>query len=299
MHFLHAVGVLRLAWENLQYMGLTLLGLVGLIVLFHLLERTVGKVIAHRLGWRGMLLTGWLGVPVHELSHLVMAILFRHRILAWKLFDPDPVSGTLGYVRHAYRKQSPWQNLGNFLIAVAPFVSGTAFLAGILTWMLHEKGLLSLMKTLRESSLLHLQRVPVGSAFNLLDGCPPKELPLTGACDALCQLAGGTLWLLKTIWRRRTRWFPLQSYLGICIASHMTPSFADLAGCARSSVYLIVIFLLTAAGLACFRFSLAGVENWLHLGLIPLLAGGIFLGAYASLITALFWLKKNGGDGSL
>ena len=47
-------------------------------------------------------LFGWLGTIIHELGHALFCIIFRHKITEMKLFDPDPETGTLGYVQHTY-----------------------------------------------------------------------------------------------------------------------------------------------------------------------------------------------------
>ena len=87
-----------LAYANALSLLLVVAGAALLLVALHALERRASRYVAHRLGWRGVLVTAWLGVPCHELGHLAMARLFGHRIVAWRLFDPDPTSGTLGYV---------------------------------------------------------------------------------------------------------------------------------------------------------------------------------------------------------
>ncbi|MEM6731651.1 MAG: hypothetical protein AAF658_08850, partial [Myxococcota bacterium] len=105
------------------------------LLVLHQLERRVSRYLSHRLGWNSVLFTGWLGVPLHELSHLFAARLFGHRIVAYELFDPDPVTGTLGYVRHAYSRRNAFQLLGSFAIGVAPALAGTLALATLLAWM--------------------------------------------------------------------------------------------------------------------------------------------------------------------
>ena len=81
----------RLLWALPVALGLLAL----LTLLLHLVERRVSRRLSHRFGWRSVLVTGWLGVPLHELSHLAMCWVFRHRIVAYRLFDPDPRTGTL------------------------------------------------------------------------------------------------------------------------------------------------------------------------------------------------------------
>jgi hypothetical protein len=66
----------------------------------------------------------WLGTAIHELGHAVFALIFGHKIHAVRLFSPDPVNGTLGYVKHSYNKNSIYQNIGNFFIGIGPIILG-------------------------------------------------------------------------------------------------------------------------------------------------------------------------------
>ena len=72
--------------------------------------------------------TGFIGTPIHELSHALMCVVFRHRIDEIKLFQIDDENGVLGYVRHSYNPKSIYQRMGNYFISVAPIVCGTAVL---------------------------------------------------------------------------------------------------------------------------------------------------------------------------
>ena len=71
-------------------------------------------------------LFGWLGTSVHELGHAVFCLIFRHKITRMKLFDPDPGTGTLGYVEHSYNPANIYQLAGNFFIGIGPILLGTA-----------------------------------------------------------------------------------------------------------------------------------------------------------------------------
>lgn len=118
-------------WVNLAELGLFCGVMTLTLICLHNLECFAGRYLSKRLGWYSVLFTGWLGVPLHELSHLVAARLFGHRIVAYRLFEPDPVSGTLGYVRHAYSKRNLWQLSGSFFIGIAPPFAGFTALVGI------------------------------------------------------------------------------------------------------------------------------------------------------------------------
>jgi hypothetical protein len=82
---------------------------------------TIGK------GWY-LGLFGWLGTIIHELGHAFFCLIFGHKITALKLFAPDPETGTLGYVEHAYNSSNIYQLVGNFFIGIGPILLGTAFI---------------------------------------------------------------------------------------------------------------------------------------------------------------------------
>ena len=83
--------------------------------------RTIGR------GWY-LGLFGWLGTIIHELGHALFCLIFRHKITEMKLFDPDPETGTLGYVQHTYETSSLYQLAGNFFIGIGPILLGTALI---------------------------------------------------------------------------------------------------------------------------------------------------------------------------
>jgi hypothetical protein len=72
--------------------------------------------------------TGFIGTPIHELSHAFMCLIFFHKIVEIKLFQIDEKNGTLGYVNHSYNKKNPYQLMGNYFIGIAPILCGTAII---------------------------------------------------------------------------------------------------------------------------------------------------------------------------
>ncbi|GMA70013.1 hypothetical protein GCM10025879_12590 [Leuconostoc litchii] len=63
----------------------------------------------------------FFGVITHEVSHLIVAIIFRHHILEFRLWQISD-DGVLGYVNREYNPHSFYQKLGNTFISVAPVV---------------------------------------------------------------------------------------------------------------------------------------------------------------------------------
>ena len=173
--------------------------------LLHLLERLLSARLQSRFGWRGVLLTGWLGVPVHELSHAAVCLLFGHRVERVKLFAPDPRTGQLGAVQHAWDKRNLYQQVGRFFIGVAPLVGGALVLL-LLTRLLGPASVAS------------------------------EPLPADGG--ALIAALGG-----HDVAGRWVTWLYL--YLCLCVGAHMSPSSTDLRGCLPGLLLLLGLMLAT------------------------------------------------------
>ncbi len=60
-----------------------LLSLIGVIIvigfLLGYLESLTRMYWSRAFGRKGFLLTAWIGVPIHELGHAIMCVLFRHK----------------------------------------------------------------------------------------------------------------------------------------------------------------------------------------------------------------------------
>ena len=102
--------------------------LFGSIIIFgfilYILSSMTRRIFAKTLGSKiEVYITGWIGTPIHELSHALFCLLFRHKINDIKLFNAK--SDTIGYVLHSYDSRSWYQQIGNFFIGVGPIIVGT------------------------------------------------------------------------------------------------------------------------------------------------------------------------------
>lgn len=75
--------------------------------------------------WNAFRLTGLIGTPVHELSHVIACVVFGMRVQKVSLFSPDPVSGQLGVVNFMYRPGSVFHLVGRLVQAIAPLITGS------------------------------------------------------------------------------------------------------------------------------------------------------------------------------
>ncbi len=84
-----------------------------------------------------LFLTGWIGIPVHEMGHAVFCFIFRHKITEAKFFSPEE-DGTMGYVKHEYNPKSSYQKIGNFFIGIAPMLFGATVIYALLGILLPQ-----------------------------------------------------------------------------------------------------------------------------------------------------------------
>jgi len=231
----HGGQVGQLFTINLLFVSGGVAAAILILAALHSVERRVAASLFWRIGWRASLYpTAFIGVPVHELSHLIAIKLFGHRVVAYSLFEPDPSTGTLGYVRHAYRRRNAWQLVGTFFIGIAPFVAGAVLLSFIGATLLPADARQEVLE--RGQALLAHQSV---------QSCYFKNL---------VQLA---LFVVTSI--EASPWLVLQLYLAVAIASHMAPSLRDLAGGLLGGFLFSIIVamgvtLLTAAELTVAPF---------------------------------------------
>ncbi|MEO1172358.1 MAG: hypothetical protein AAFX94_09935 [Myxococcota bacterium] len=238
------------------FLAVTLCALIGL----YTLERRVSRGVSHALGWNAVLFTGWLGVPLHELSHLMAARLFGHRVVAYRLFDPDPVTGTLGYVRHAYSRRNLWQLAGSFFIGISPLLAGFTALSLLLLWMVPLRVLVDAITYASESSGEDL--IQLGTA------------------------------LVTAVWHHKTHWLPLQLYLALCIASHTCPSPSDLKNGALGGVLMALLLAGLIAAASQHGVSLASINVILVPLIVLVLSAAALQLAYLGAVRLLLALGK-------
>ncbi|CUS25597.1 hypothetical protein FC70_GL001010 [Paucilactobacillus oligofermentans DSM 15707 = LMG 22743] len=90
-------------------------------------------------GYQAQIWLGFIGIAIHESSHLIMALIFRHKITKFRLVRfpkrNDPNDQALGYVSHSWNKASFYQRLGNLFIGIAPIIGNTLVVWLISKWL--------------------------------------------------------------------------------------------------------------------------------------------------------------------
>lgn len=260
---LFLVGLLGLLVESLKLLAVLLAPFIAFALVIHWLERATQVRMAERFGWRSVLWTGWLGTPVHELSHAILCPVFCHRIEKMALFEPDKKNRRLGYVIHVYTPGNWYQELGNFFIGVAPLVGGSLTLSFFL-WMFYPDAVTAAFSV----------------AADAKNAAPWETMyQITAACFS--QVASSTNLLSGRFW--------LFCYLVLCVGSHMAPSPSDYEGASRGVIFVIGGLLVVAFVSALLKLSPMTLLEGMIALLGPLFAVFGFAVILCSLMTLLVW----------
>lgn len=162
------------------------------------------------------------GVMLHEFSHALFCIVFRHRIMDFVLFSPQK-NGTLGWVTHKWDPRNPWQNIGCFFIGVAPILFGISAIVFLTLLLLPNRA-------------LPFPPLPCS-------GLEAFRFQFRTTFLALCRF-----WIEPDLLLRWRSW--LWIYAVFAIGSQITLSRTDLIGASSGIAVLGLLLVLLAVSLA-------------------------------------------------
>ena len=111
------------------YLVVSLLPLVLFVVIQNVLSFCfINRVLNNSFSRTAYFLTAAIGVPVHELSHAIVAKVFSHKVLKVQFFQFSPNHGRLGFVEHQWQVHSIYQTSGLFFIGIAPLLGAGALI---------------------------------------------------------------------------------------------------------------------------------------------------------------------------
>lgn len=241
-------------------------------LLLYWLERRAFAVMGQAFGVKATVIaTGWIGTTVHELSHALMCLAFRHKITQMSLFSPDMESDVLGYVRHAWDRGSLYQNLGLLFIGIAPLLVGSALVLGL--GYLLAPGFGGVMET--AAAMPSLGDAPGYREYASWLARVVGET--TAALFAPGQLGRWQLWVFL--------------YVSLSVTSHLAPSPADLRGSWPGlGILLALLFVVNGLLVALGQGPLDWLYRWSHwlgsgaglMTLAVLLSAASFLASYVA-----------------
>lgn len=189
------------------------------------MQRVNKHLLVSNFGFRSLYSTAFIGTPIHELGHALLAVLFRHSVTNVKLFSPDPKTGVLGYVEHSYQNTA-YQIIGCFFIGVAPLIFGAfcIYLANDIFFPRINNVFLSV-----DTSLMEGRASEVMTSIALFKMVSYDSLSSIG-------LALSDASIIDALWL----------YFVIAVSVHMGPSTADLRGAMPGIVALSVLIVILA-----------------------------------------------------
>lgn len=183
-----------------------------------------------RFGSKAVMITGFIGVPIHELSHGFFAVLFGHKITEVKLLQKPDENGVMGYVKHSYNKHSIYQQIGNFFIGIAPIFGGVF-------------------------AIIALMRIIIPQAYNAFINILVKGTHVTvlnkSTLEGIVNSYLGLVKIIFSINNFKNPYFYIFIFISICISSHISLSLADIKGAFRGlGIIFIVLFIVNVLNLS-------------------------------------------------
>lgn len=225
-----------------------------LVIVFAVVIRLMERILIYCFGARLVLATGWLGTPVHEISHAICHFVFGHKIVSIKRFSPDLSTGTLGCVNYTYSPTNAFHQVGRFVSGVAPLFGGIAVIYALEVWLLPG----------------HIN-TDIGSAIASL-----MSRYSYFSVDFLLSIAKSTSQLLVTLVSNLSVEVALYMLLGGAVALHMVPSGTDIKGSVLGALYLLTpLIVLSLVFPERGRYVIAEINHFLLeilIYLVPCLA---------------------------
>lgn len=228
--------------------------LFGNIIIFgfilYFLASMTRRIFAKTLGAKTELyITGWIGTPIHELSHALFCIIFNHQINDIKLFTTK--SDTIGYVLHSYDSRSWYQQIGNFFIGVGPIIIGA-----LIVYFLF----LLLAPELKEN--IFSVNIDYDKSAGILN------MIYSGISNIFISILNIFSNIVRNIFASRSYkniGFWIFIYLSISIASHMELSPADISHAWKGMLVIFAVSLIFNTFLLIIKiiFNLEIPENLL------------------------------------
>jgi hypothetical protein len=254
---------------------LQLLYVIGSIFIIGFIINLLNKAFYRTTRYHGLAIygTGFIGTPIHELSHAAMCLLFGHHIEESKLFQIDRDTGTLGYVVHSYNKKNLWAVMGNYFIGIAPIACGAVVLFFGIKLLIPET--FAVVSGELEAFSVYISG---GASWDWL----PK----------LWELFVNFLSALFTESLSTYKWW-IFIFLAMCIALHMNLSGADIKGALPSlPIVAAVVIILNLI------FGLLSESLYAHFLRLANRLGGYIIGILLLSVTlslfyvALAWIIK-------
>ncbi|MGL5766284.1 MAG: hypothetical protein ACRCX8_11655 [Sarcina sp.] len=224
------------------------IGSIGIYLVFGfiyaVIARATSRNLVSKFGINIVIVTGFIGTTIHELSHLLMAKLFCHKVVNVKLFSLKLESRELGHVTHSYNKKNYYQRIGNFFIGIAPIIGGTIVILILLRLLLPNS-----WNDIMNSFDLN-KYVQAAESLNI------KEF--------FMYITNGFIEIIKSIFTASnliTFRFWIFMFVVISITNHISLSAADFKNSLDGLIFIILLSFIVAIILKILGVSVGSVIN--------------------------------------
>lgn len=131
-----------------------IIGLPIFVLIISKINMFTEQLILFGFGKWFRFLYSFIGTPVHEFSHMIMCLIFSHKIEKFCLLNLNPNSEVLGYVHHSYNKKNIIERIGNFFIGTAPI-----FIGFIISYIIYNKFMVNIFTIQFWVSLLIISQI--------------------------------------------------------------------------------------------------------------------------------------------
>lgn len=201
----------------------------GIIIAF--INKQNSKNLHTNSKWWIYTMFGFIGTPIHELSHLLFNLLFFHKVKEVQLYRPrkSRKDGILGFVNFSYKETSLYQNIGLFFSGIGPMIGGCAI-------------------------LYLLMKILLPDVFVVLEYTKIEQLNIL---DILLNLKNNMMTNLMYIFTKYNSMQNLTIFLVLAfsISTHMHISTADLKNAVKGFWLLEVIILIISILLEVFNLN--------------------------------------------
>lgn len=223
----------------------------GLLV-DYLNKKTINNIY-HTFGNPGVFVCSFIGTPIHELGHLIMAIIFKHKIIDFRLFNFN-TSGISGYVNTEHDSNSKYQTVGCFFLGIGPIFSCMIVILASMYILLPETFI---------SFKAMINTTYINNSYALVDTFKNMLLILFNSIN----FTSINLWLFLAIL--------------LLVAPHMSLSTSDIKTASSGLIYFIIL-LFSIIAVAVFLGKTISILYFSNLA--------IFTCILVATVSAIAWL---------
>ncbi|MCH5584607.1 hypothetical protein MK805_06445 [Shimazuella sp. AN120528] len=222
------MALITFLWNALFVSVVELIYLVGVLIvigfILGVLEKQSQIYLTKTFGRRGILITAWIGTPIHEIGHWIQCVIWLHKVKSVKLLQTKDLNGVLGYVEHQYNPNSVYQRIGNFFIGIGPIISGVGTI------------ILAMYLLVPQSFATLQNQIHQNSATN-----QTLDLQMFQSLGKAVVLMGESLFTTENF-TQPTFWIFV--ILAICISSHIALSKPDIENSSQGLLSLLSVLIL-------------------------------------------------------